>query len=169
MKIMKKMLDIEGTKNFGTVELTGGWNIKEINEPGVKGYVIEGQFSTGLPQNDVEFVEPFNPARRDLPQRPTRLEEEMTKIQDPFTDVFEDEEAVKIHMELPGQNKKSIHLDIIEGKVEVKTRNFYKVIDIPKDIVKEKASAKYNNGVLTVILPRKKLLSKEKKEKIRIE
>jgi len=39
--------------------------------------------------------------------------------------------------------------------VEVKAKKFYKVIHVPGNIDVEKASSKYNNGVLTVIIPKK--------------
>ena len=39
--------------------------------------------------------------------------------------------------------------------VEVTAKKFYEVIHVPGNIDVEKALSKYNNGVLTVIIPKK--------------
>jgi HSP20 family molecular chaperone IbpA len=60
-------------------------------------------------------------------------------------------------VELPGEEKDNIKADFKEDKVEVKAKNFYKLIDLPtKDIDKENISTKYTNGVLEISIPKKK-------------
>lgn len=165
--------DLEQEESDDT-KMQGKWDVKKIDEPDIKGYIIKGQFFSGSPLNDSEPYEPFNPnpIRRPLPQRPERIEEiEEIKSEprDPLTDVFEENNAIKIYIEMPGQEKDDIQLNIIEGKIEVRTKDFIKVVDIPGNVEKEKASAQYKNGVLTLTIPKREQTSEATKQKIRIE
>lgn len=171
-KMMKKVLNIEEIEDeIANGKLQGGWNVKEIDEPDAKGYIIEGRFYSGQSSGDAKPDEPFspNPIKRPLPQRPIRIGEEANENREPLTDIFEEEKVVKVYIELPGEEKDNIQLNVTEGKVEVRTKNFYKVIDVPTTIETEKSSAKYNNGVLTVTIPKKTSFMEEKKQKIRID
>jgi HSP20 family molecular chaperone IbpA len=154
---MKNMLrefnEIE--KMIKSGKLKGKWDIKQIDEPGRKGYVIQGRFWSNQP---IEPFEPFKPwRRRPMPKRPFEVPEKALKeIREPLTDVFEEDKAVKIYVELPGEEKNDVQLKVVEGKVEVKAKKFYKMIKVPtKNIDIEKASSKYKNGVLEVTIPKK--------------
>ncbi|MCK4313474.1 Hsp20/alpha crystallin family protein, partial [Candidatus Bathyarchaeota archaeon] len=60
------------------------------------------------------------------------------------------------YLELPGEEKDDIQLNVTEGKVEVKAKKFYKTIDIPtRNINIENISSKYKNGVLEITIPKK--------------
>ena len=171
-KLMRKMLDMEGIEDaIKSGKLKGGWDVREIDEPGVKGYIAQGRFYSDQPLEPSEPFEPLNPnpVRRPIPRRPVSIAERTSETREPLTDVFEEEKAVKVYVELPGEEKDDIQLNVTEGKVEVKTKNFYKIIDVPRNIETEKAAAKYNNGVLTVTIPRKEPLPEREKQKIRIE
>jgi len=106
-----------------------------------------------------------------MPKRPFKVPETALKeIREPLTDVFEEDKTVKIYIELPGEEKDDIQLNITEGKVEIKTKKFYKMIDVPtKNIEIEKASSKYKNGVLEVTIPKKEEARKKKNGKIKID
>lgn len=150
-------------------KLKGKWIIKQIDDPGVKGYVIQGRLGPDQPLEPFNPFEPRNPLeRRPIPQRPFRNSENINEVRKPLTDIFEEEKAVKIYVELLGEEKEDIRLNVKENKVEVKAKNFYKMIEVPGNVETEKASAKYNNGVLTVTIPKKKPSEKEK-QKIRID
>lgn len=139
-------------------KLKGKWDIKTIDEPGRKGYVIQGRFWSDQLIKPFDSGEPFKPwRRRPMSKRPFKLPEAALKeIREPLTDVFEEDKTVKIYLELPGEEKDDIQLNVTEGKVEVKAKKFYKTIDIPtRNINIENISSKYKNGVLEITIPKK--------------
>jgi len=171
MKSIQRQFD-EIEKMIKSGKLKGKWDIKQIDEPGRKGYIIQGSFSSDQTTEPFDPFEPFNPwRRRPMPKRPFKVPETALKeIREPLTDVFEEDKTVKIYIELPGEEKDDIQLNITEGKVEIKTKKFYKMIDVPtKNIEIEKASSKYKNGVLEVTIPKKEEARKKKNGKIKID
>jgi len=148
-RMFKEMEEIEKAIKSG--KLQGEWEVKPIEEPGAKGYVARGRFQLGEPLT--------------IPKHA------IDEVREPLTDVFEEQDHVKLYVELPGVEKNDIQLNVTEGHAEVKAKNFYKVIDLPtKGIEFEKAAASYKNGVLEVIIPKtKKTVSEEKKKTIKIE
>lgn len=151
--ILKEFNEID--KMIKSGKLKGKWDIKQIDEPERKGYVIQGRFWSAQP---IEPFEPFKPwRRRPMPKRPFKVPEKALKeIREPLTDVFEEDKVVKIYVELPGEEKDDIKLNFVEGKVEVKAKRFYKMIEVPtRNIDIEKVSSKYKNGVLEITVPKK--------------
>jgi HSP20 family protein len=153
-KMFKEMEDIEEAITSGKLE--GEWDIKPIEEPDVKGFVAQGRFELG------------NKAR---PKTLTLPKEASQEAREPLTDVFEDEESIKLYVELPGVEKGDIQLNVSQGQAEIKAKNFFKTIDLPQaDIEVDKVVANYKNGVLEVTVPKKKKMEPEKtKTTIRIE
>ncbi len=153
-RMFKEIEDIEDAIKSGKLE--GKWDIKPIEEPGVKGYIARGRFEFG------------NKAR---PKTLTLPKEVPQEAREPLTDVFQDENNVKLYVELPGVEKADIKLNVSQGKAEIKAKNFFKVIDLPTvDIEVDKAEANYKNGVLEVTIPKKKKTKVEQpKTTIRIE
>jgi len=150
-------------------ELKGRWNLKKIDKPGVKGYVAYGRFET---ENPFEPLEPLKPFRRPLiPEVPFKTPKgEMKEVREPLTDIFEEEEAIKVYVELPGEEKEDIQLNLANGKVEVKAKGFYSEVELPtRNIDVEKASAKYKNGVLEVTIPKAEKTGKESAWKVNVE
>jgi len=134
------MEDIEEAIKSG--KLGGEWDIKPIEEPDVKGFIARGRFELG------------NKARPKVLTLPKEVPEE---AREPLTDVFEDEESIKLYIELPGVEKADIQLNVSQGRAEIKAKNFYKVVDLPSaDIEVDKVVANYKNGVLEVTVPKKK-------------
>ena len=148
-RMFKEMEEIEKAIRSG--KLHGEWEVKPIEEPGVKGYVAHGRFQLGEPLT--------------LPKQA------IDEVREPLTDVFEEKDHVKLYVELPGVEKDDIQLNVTEGRAEVKAKNFYKVVDLPtRHVESEKATANYKNGVLEVTIPKtKKTVSEEKKKTIKIE
>jgi HSP20 family protein len=148
-RMFKEMKEIE--KAIRTGKLQGEWEVRPIEEPGAKGYVARGRFQLG---EQLSF--------------PKQAKDE---VREPLTDVFEEQDHVKLYVELLGVERNDIQLNVTEGRAEVKAKNFYKVIDLPtRDIEFEKAIANYKNGVLEVMIPKtKKMASEEKKKNIKIE
>ena len=153
-KMFKEMDDIEEAIKSGKLE--GEWDIKPIEEPGVKGYIAKGRFQYGGKAAPKAF------------ELPKQISEES---REPLTDVFQDKDNVKLYVELPGVEKTDIQLNVSQGRAEIKAKNFYKTIDLPTpDVEFDKATANYKNGVLEVIIPKtKKAATDEGKTTIKIE
>jgi HSP20 family molecular chaperone IbpA len=171
-EIMKKMRGFEEIeKELKSGNLKGGWDVKQIDEPNIKGYIIKGRFGPGRPLEPFDPFKPNNPfERRPMPQRSFRPSDiASTETREPLTDIFEEEKAVKIYIELPGEEKDDIQLNVTKGKVEIKAKNFYKRIDVPRNVDVEKASSKYNNGVLTIIIPKDETIPEDETRRITID
>jgi HSP20 family molecular chaperone IbpA len=148
--------------------LKGKWEINEIDSGGVKGYSLQGRFGSDQPWEPLDPFNPFepmNPLRpRPGPQRPfvRAPESALKETSEPLTDVFEVGKTIKIYFEVRGEDKNDIQLNVTVDKVEVKAKNFYKMISLPtSNIDLEKVSSKYKNGVLEVTIPKKKILEKD--------
>ncbi len=151
--ILKEFNEID--KMIMSGKLKGKWDIEQIDEPERKGYIIQGRFWSDQP---IEPFKPFKPwTRRPMPKRPFEVSEKALKeIREPLTDVFEEDKAVEIYVELPGEEKDDVKLNVTEAKVKVKAKKFYKMIEVPtSNIDIEKVSSKYKNGVLEVTIPKK--------------
>ncbi len=114
-----------------------------------------------------------------------RLEEEMRV---PLCDMADKGDRYELQVEVPGIDKDKINVDATDDaieisgehaeKVEVKkkdyvynersSRSFYRKIRIPEEIDPAKVTAKMNNGILLVDLP-KKSLSKKKGSKVQVQ
>lgn len=110
------------------------------------------------------------------------------EIRTPFVDMIDTGKEFKIIAEMPGANKDKIDVSISNNTLEISSemgsetessegnvvhrersyRRFYRCIELPEDIIPEKATSKLNNGVLEIILPKKNPTEK-KKIKINIE
>ncbi len=140
----------------------GKWNMEQVDEPGVKGYVMWGYFSSDKPLEPLDPSEPFKPLRPSrhppLFESPSTFPKDSSQeIRDPLTDVIEEEKAVKIYAELPGVEKDDIKLDVAAGKLDIKAKNFHKTLDLPrKNLETKKIETSYKNGVLEITIPKKK-------------
>ena len=75
---------------------------------------------------------------------------------EPLIDIIEEEDRIKVIIELPGAVKEDIDLRS-EGRdlsisVDTEMRKFSERIDLPCDVMSDSATAEYNNGVLTVMI-----------------
>ena len=148
-KMFRQMEEIDKAIQSG--RLQGEWDVRHIEKPGVRGYVAQGRFQLGEPL--------------------TAPKQALDETREPLTDVFEDKEHVKLYIELPGVDKDDIQLNVTAGQAEIKAKSFYKTIDLPsRNVEFEKAAANCKNGVLEVLIPKKKTaVSDEKKTTIKIE
>jgi HSP20 family molecular chaperone IbpA len=157
MEKIQKEID-ETEKAIKSGELKGNWNVRRIDEPGVKGYIIQGRFWTHEPFEAFSPFEPLRPrTRRPIPERPSKIsEKDSMEIREPLTDLFEEEDEVRIYAELPGEAENDIKLDFKADRVEIKGKKFHKTVDLPtENIDKEKTTSKYKNGVLEITIPKK--------------
>ncbi len=103
----------------------------------------------------------------------------------PYADIKETDNDLRISFELPGVEKKDIELNVTPNRItvkaskktEIKTKKrgyvkeerketgFYRSMRLPEEVIPEKTSAEFKNGILKVVLPKAK---KEKTKKITI-
>lgn len=92
----------------------------------------------------------------------------------PRVDIFEDEKAFEIHVAVPGLSKEDFKLDLndnllsVSGErkhtkerketnyhsVETQYGTFKRTFSLPENVAAEQISAKYNNGILEITLPK---------------
>jgi HSP20 family protein len=113
-----------------------------------------------------------------------------TKVVDytfvPGRDIIETYDNIIVHVALPGIKKENIELDLTEKYLKVeakfdteeeihgayvtltdkKSGVIRRTINLPKKVIPEEASAKFENGILKVEIPK---LEKEKRLKVKIE
>jgi len=94
------------------------------------------------------IVESFGNVKK-TPQGP-KVEEE----REPITDVFDEEQEIRIYAEMPGVNQEDIKLDLKEDILELSAqtgdRKYRKEILLPTKVKTEAMSSSYNNGILEV-------------------
>ena len=75
---------------------------------------------------------------------------------EPFTDVSEEKNVVRVVAEIPGVQKQDIDLscngNVLGIKVDTPGRKFEKDLALPCDVDVDSAHAEYNNGLLEVTL-----------------
>ena len=104
----------------------------------------------------------------------------------PLIDVYETPEEFVVVAELPGVKKEDIAISVVDSELEIRAevkreeevkeeayfrreryyKGFYRRIRLPTAVQAEKAKAKYENGVLTIRLPKAAI---EKRRRIEIE
>ena len=84
----------------------------------------------------------------------------------PHTELSEDDSAYYVRIELPGVKKESIHLELTDATLTVSSRTVHKsddevnrgawsrIITLPEGLEQEGVSARHEDGVLEVILPK---------------
>ncbi len=125
--------------------------------------------------NNLIYRDPLNDLLRGFFVRPVEFGD--TKEAPALTvDVTEQDEAYAIHAEIPGVNKEDIHVSIDGAVVSISAerrnqkevrdsnkilrseRYFGKVsrsFQLPQEVDESQASAKYSEGVLELLLPKK--------------
>ncbi|MEM1788033.1 MAG: archaeal heat shock protein Hsp20 [Pyrobaculum sp.] len=77
---------------------------------------------------------------------------------DPLTDIVEEEDKVKVVVDMPGVEKEDIKIYVSEDgrtlTIEAKgrERRYYKEIRLPAQVYPDRAKATYKNGVLSIEL-----------------
>jgi HSP20 family protein len=80
-------------------------------------------------------------------------------------DLYQDKENTYIRAELPGVSREAINVEVVDGSLSIQASrraksgegnvSFSRVVGIPDEVQADKVSASYENGILTVTLPRK--------------
>ena len=77
-------------------------------------------------------------------------------------DLYEDKDNAYVRAELPGVSRDAINLEIVDGHLTIaatrksgdESSNFTRSVSLPETVQADKVSANYENGVLTVTLPK---------------
>ena len=80
---------------------------------------------------------------------------EVSESREPLGDIIEGKNAVTVVIELPGVEKSDIKVEIKESIIFVTTinsKNYYKEIPLTGKIIANSARARYNNGILEIII-----------------
>jgi len=88
--------------------------------------------------------------------RPGPVRPMISETVEPFTDIIEEEDVIKVIIDMPGVEKEDIKVEATERTVTVSAergeRKYYKKVNLPKPIIPETARAQYKNGVLTITM-----------------
>ncbi len=110
------------------------------------------------------------PEIREFGTKPT-IREAGIEERKPLVDVIETDTEVQVIAEMPGVNKEDIELNATETSLEIRAegenRKYYETVELPAEVEPDSAKARYNNGVLEVIL--KKKTPKKGGKRIKIE
>jgi HSP20 family protein len=85
-------------------------------------------------------------------------------------DLYEDKDNLYVRAELPGVTREAINVEMVDGFLNLnatrksgdETFNLARSITIPETVQAEKVSASYENGVLTVMLPKQEQVKPRK-------
>ena len=110
------------------------------------------------------------PEIREFGTKPT-IRETGIEERRPLVDVIETDTEIQVIVEMPGVNKEDIELNATETLLEIRAegenRKYYETVELPAEVEPDSAKARYNNGVLEVVL--KKKSAKKGGKKIKIE
>ncbi|HMD62280.1 MAG TPA: Hsp20/alpha crystallin family protein [Opitutaceae bacterium] len=89
-------------------------------------------------------------------------------------DIFEDKDNTYVRAELPGVNRDAIGVEIVEGSLSIQASrkekagegessvSFNRLVSIPDEVQADKVTAAYENGILTVTLPKREEVKPKK-------
>jgi len=160
MKKFQKEID-EMFREITSGKIKGTWETREINEPQAKGFNIQGRLGFNESLEPLDPLKP--PRRRPLPENPFELSKSEAKdTRELLTDIFNEEDSTTIYVELPGEKKEDIRLRFIEDGLEVKAKNFYKIIELPRsNLDMSSLTSECKNGVLKITIRKKERSYKE--------
>src|SRR6478672_13926863 len=79
------------------------------------------------------------------------------------------DDEVKVVLEMPGINEEDIKINTYGKKIEIKTagtshRKYYKIVNLPPEADANTARFTYNNGILEVIIDKKRDIKTKEKD-----
>ncbi|MDI9644194.1 MAG: Hsp20 family protein [Candidatus Verstraetearchaeota archaeon] len=111
----------------------------------------------------------MKPSGRGPWEPPFSLKEE----REPLVDIIDGENEVRVVAELPGVEKEDIKLYATEKTLTIdvssRERSYYKELELPVEVEPSNARSNYKNGILEVVLTKKKETRKPKGESIPID
>ena len=93
----------------------------------------------------------------------------MTETREPLADVINGKEEITLIAELPGVDKKDLHIKATKDSVHItvtdEERPYEKLVQLPQEVEADSAKANLKNGVLELVLKKKK---SEKLKEVRV-
>ncbi|RLG69971.1 MAG: Hsp20/alpha crystallin family protein [Candidatus Iainarchaeum archaeon] len=104
-----------------------------------------------------------------------KIEFPSAEIREPLIDVVDEGNKLRVVAELPGVKKKDLHINVLPNAVEISAKvtekeekeeegyyfrersysQFYRRIPLPAEVIPEKTQAKFENGILELVLEKK--------------
>ena len=115
-------------------------------------------FSMRVGNDGVPHLTPFGSAVHD-PKVSGEDVAALPSAREPLTDVIESDDEVTVTVELPGVEKKDVRLHVAEEIVTVKVetgRRYAARVKLPAPVEPSSAKATFKNGILDVVLAKKK-------------
>jgi HSP20 family protein len=139
---------VETTEGVNETTRTGEFKVKGLGEKGrgVYGFSIR----TGI--GGIPRVEHFGNIRT------TQEGPEVAEVREPLVDVFDEEQAIIIAVELPGVAEDEIHIEIQDDVLSLETtgeRKYAKEILLPAVVDVTTLQKTYKNGILEIRLNKK--------------
>lgn len=127
----------------------------------------------------------FNPSLFNLEGEFTPFD---LSVRIPTVNIIENTKDFKIEMAAPGMEKKDFHVSVEDGtltirsekKEEIKEKkenytrrefsynSFIRSFRLPDNCLPEKIDAKYENGILTLVLPKKEVIAQKAVKEIKV-
>jgi len=90
------------------------------------------------------------------------------KVREPLVDIFKEANEVKIIIDLGGFSRGEIDIDIKPDKYTIfakhQEQEFREEIDLPSDVDVENTAESFKNGILEIVLPKKRRKHRAKKK-----
>jgi HSP20 family protein len=163
MEDMLKEMSTAGPKELvREKKLSDGSTVREMG-PFVYGYSM-----TVGPDGKPVIREFGNvkPSLNPTPFGPAKPRLEVKEEREPLVDTVVDQDTVKVVAELPGVERSEINLEGTENSLTISVSNhdrrYYKELELPAEVDPNSSRANYKNGVLEVVLSRRKPVKKGK-------
>jgi HSP20 family protein len=145
-KGIEKLINLAGElkEAGGEIKKEGEIDLSNLKE-GMKG--VFG-FSVKTAVGGKPVVEPFGNIKK-TPKGPV-VEEE----REPITDVFDEENEIRVYAEMPGVNETDIKLDLKGDILDISAgtgdRKYHKEVLLPAKVKAETLTSSYKNGILEI-------------------
>ena len=145
---------------------------------------------------DYWMSDPFTNMRRMLDTFHANMEDrldrlwpsQMPALKQPRVDVLDLGDALQVVADMPGVNKDDIEINLTPERIEISAESsteterkdedytyrergyasYRRMLDLPTDVLPDKAEATFKNGVLEVKIPKKEPTEVEKKTRVTI-
>jgi HSP20 family protein len=141
---IKTFNDIDSIKEkINEGSLSGNWEFKPIEKPGMNGFIIRGYFSPDLENKPDDTLH--------------HLKQKVKEPREPLYDINIAEDYLTIYIELPGVNEENIKLNL-DRNLNLEAEDFKADIDLSAWILDtSKMLKEYKNGILKLKIPKTEL------------
>jgi HSP20 family molecular chaperone IbpA len=134
------------------------------------------------------LLDTFRANMEDTLERVFPSQASLPALKQPRVDVLDLGDALQVVADMPGVRKEDIEINLTPERVEISAESsteterkdedytyrergyasYRRVLDLPADVLPDKAEASFNNGVLEVTLPKKEPTEVETKTRVQI-